>query len=441
LQAWPFEPSGGDASSGPSGLAVMANQAVGRRALRSRILVDSGAGDALVQELLEYNERPFERQGGTGPQALPLDDEPHLEAWTDYEAHARQAGVLPALRDRFFQLRFPIREGISREDVYRRATLRGVAPGLFEGCGELELDRPGDLRLVINPTPAGRVPLLVVPDRSDFVTLVRALSGRNEPIPVPDSMGACIVNGFNNWDRIRRHRARWEEGNAARSEAGSWEDEFKRLVPRKELYQDRFIILSTGPYSFVPAATASLSADEWLGKSLVIRREHECTHYLMYRVLGSMKNNLQDEVIADFVGLVHAFGAYSGDLALAFFGLEAYPACRPGGRLESYCGDPRLSDPAIGVVRTLLFKTVHNLEAFARAHPQWLRDSSGIARLALALADLTMEELASPDMPRLLDPRLADATPPPAGPGPQGSPRDAGRERGGAPGSRLPVGS
>jgi anti-sigma regulatory factor (Ser/Thr protein kinase) len=395
----------------------MINAAVDRRPFRSRVLLECGAPEALLPELLEYNERPFVRDGGSGPQSLPLRDEPHLQAWAGYEAHARAVGALAALRERFFQLQFPIREGISQDELYRRATLRGQGPGPGE-AEPLALNRPQDLQLVLNPTPAGRVPLLIVPDRADFIALVRAFSGRNEPIPVPDSMGACIVSGLNNWDRVARYRERWQQEQPF---GGSWEEEFKRMIPRKELYQDRFIILSTGPYSFVSAAASGtgLPDAEWLKKSLVIRREHECTHYLMYRVIGSMKNNLQDEVIADFVGLIHAFGYYSAELALRFFGLENYPAYREGGRLQTYCVDPPLSEPAVAVVRTLVHRTANTLESLAQAYPERLRGTTGITRMAIALSELTLEELASRDMYHLLEERwnyVPHPITPPAGP-------------------------
>lgn len=409
------------------------NAAVARRPFRARILSECGAAPASLDGLLAYGEQPFDRKGGSGVASLPLCDELHLQAWSEYEEQARAEGVFAALRERFFQLRFPIEAGMSLQDAYRRATLRGVPPGPFDDTGELVMNRPEELQLVLNPTLAGRVPLLIVPDRGDFVTLVRAFTGRNEPMPVPDSMGACIVGGFNNWDRIARHRERWEKARADRGdEVGGWEDEFQRLVARKELYQDRFIILSTGPYSFVPAAAAGFPEDEWRRRSLVIRREHECTHYLTSRVLGSMKNNLHDEVIADFVGLMHAFGAYAEPLALRFFGLEGYPEYRQGGRLENYCGEPRLPEPAIAVLRRLVFRAVHSIGAYARRNPQRLRGASGIARVALSLADLTLEELASPQMAELVEAHLQSAPPLPPLEAPRNSMWiDIGRTEGG----------
>ena len=73
---------------------------------------------------------------------------------------------------------------------------------------------------------------------------------------------------------------------------------------------------------------------------MVIRREHEGTHYFTLRAFGIMRNNLFDELVADFAGLAGAYGRYDGALALRFFGLESYPDYRSGGRFENYLETP-----------------------------------------------------------------------------------------------------
>jgi hypothetical protein len=155
----------------------------------------------------------------------------------------------------------------------------------------------------------------------------------------------------------------------------------------------------------VPAAAVGRPEDEWLRLSLEIRRDHECTHYFTCRVFGSMRNNLLDEIIADFAGLLTTFGHYDGDLALRFFGLEGYPAYREGGRLQSYLGDPPLSASAVSVLRSLVFRAVRNLENFADGH-EALEAADAAARMVVALTAMTLEELASPDMAARLDARL-----------------------------------
>ncbi len=145
---------------------------------------------------------------------------------------------------------------------------------------------------------------------------------------------------------------------------------------------------------------------EWLDRSLAIRREHELTHYFTHRAFGTIRNNVFDELIADFVGLARAFGQYRSDLALRFLGLEAYPAFRPGGRLEVYRGKPPLSDEAWAVARTLAVHGARNLDAFAKDQPQHLESLGALGALTFALTTLTLEELASPDMAAAVRERL-----------------------------------
>lgn len=372
-----------------------------RAALRAEILAETGAQGSAVAELLAYNENKFDAERHKGLR-LPLADEPHLAAWDEYKRDADALGVIPALRRRLVHLSFPVEAGISQTEAYRAATRRGERPA--EGGGP-ELVHPEGIELVLHPTVAGRVPLLVAADRRDFVTLVRVFAERNEPAEVPDSMGACIVTGLNNWDRVAAYRARFEAEHPDAGEEG-WLQEFReRLVPRKELYQDRFIVLSRGAYSAVPAAEVGLPEDEWLPLSLAIREEHECTHYFTYRVFGSMRNNLLDEIIADFAGLMGTRGRYDGDLALRFFGLEHHPRYRDGGRLQSYLGQPPLSPPAVAVLRELVVRAVRNIEAFAGIH-EAMRAADGTARMVVALTGMTLEELASPEMAVLLSDAL-----------------------------------
>jgi len=365
----------------------------------------AGAEGTVLDELLGYDV-PLLSEAAARTVAIPADDEPHLEAWGRYLEEARTAGVVPALARRLSQLRFPIREGISATDRYRAATREGVFPAESdpEATG-LPLVRPDLVSLTLHPTLAGRFPVLVAGERADFESLVRAFAARNEPVPVPSSMGACLVKGFNNWDRLNAHRRAWEAAHPD----GRWDEEWPSVVARKELYEDRFVILSSGPYSGVPAAEAGYSGPAWRDLSLRIRRDHEATHYLTLRTAGASRNNLLDEVLADWVGLVRTFGRYDERLALLFFGLERYPAYREGARLENYRGKPPLSEAAFGIVKRLVHDTVRNLAALDAEAPDAARDGPGLARRVLVLASFGLAELAAPGLPA----RLATPVSPP----------------------------
>ena len=71
--------------------------------------------------------------------------------------------------------------------------------------------------------------------RGDFVMLVRALTARNEPEVVPEAMGACLVKGLADWERVGAYRSAWERrlGRAASEE--EWSAEMAaNLAPRKD---------------------------------------------------------------------------------------------------------------------------------------------------------------------------------------------------------------
>jgi len=362
---------------------------------RKSILTSYGASASETEELLIYNQNVFDRSGLTRPVQFPLAPEAHVVAWEEYVAQARVVGAFQSLKRVLVQLQFPIQEGISQTEVYRCATRKGVlVDGMAEATG-LVLKQPEKLQLIIHQSLAGAIPVLLTGNREDFVSLVQALTMRNEPKPVPAFMGACMIAGFNNWDRIRQYRKQWEDKNPLNCSESSWAEEFGRLIPHKELYQDRLIILSDGPYSDVPASEMGLSESQWRNLSLTIRLEHECTHYFTRRLFDSMRNNLLDELIADYRGIVAATGHYRADWFLRFLGLESFPNYREGGRLQNYRGQPPLSDGAFKILQALVKTAVENLERFDAEYAGELITLNNQPLMLVALIYLTLEELAS----------------------------------------------
>lgn len=344
-------------------------------------------------ELRAYARNAFDVHALDEGLSLPLPDEPFVAFWEARVAEARERGAFAVLREHMPQLRFPIRGGMSASTGYQAATRRGVPPGEIAEATGLELARPEAVELALYPSPAGRIPLVIVRGRPEFVVLVQALTHRNEPKPVPDSQGAIMIAGYNNWSRVGELRRQWEEGGPSAPEGATWKDAFARLQPRRELYQDRFILLSDGPYSAVPAADLGLDEREWRDLSLLLRRDHECAHYLTRRIFGSMRNNLHDELIADYAGITAAIGHYRASWFLRFLGLEDYPAYRAGGRLDLYRGDPPLPDGAFRQLHALIKEVAETVERFDAGRPDDPRER---ALEMLALAVLGLEELAGP---------------------------------------------
>ncbi len=360
---------------------------------RREVLAALGARGGVADELLVFNAPSLGAGARTPGLSFPLEDEAHLAVWRQYAA-ATGHGVLVTLSGSFPQLGFPVREGISQWPEYRAATRRGEFSG---GQVALELIAPHEVTLQLHPCLGGTVPVLSAARREDFVALVRALAARNEPVAVPDSMGACLVAGITNWDRVRRYRETWLASHPEAGEGG-WRQEFAVLAARKELYQDRLIVLAAGPYSGLEASAVGCSPLEWDARSLLIRLAHECTHYLTLRVFGRLQHNVLEELVADFAGLVEGLGEYRADLARAFLGIEALPQLRPGGRLANYRGFPPLSDEAFAIEARLVDAAIDVLAAIAAQGGEALSSPQALGSLICSLVPLSLEELLLPEV-------------------------------------------
>ncbi len=353
---------------------------------REAVLRRYGAGDESCARLISYCDGSFSGTAVTGDLDLPLSDEPHVETWRGYVADAEAAGVFDVLRAHLPQLRFPIASGMSDDRTYRAATRRGE-PASAEGRG-LVLEAPAELRLFIHATPAGAVPVIEAARRADFVAIAQALRHRNEPHEIPDAMGAMALSGYNNWDRVFAIRDAWSTAGAPAD--ATWQQAFAAVSPAKRDYQDAFIVLSRGPYSHVPAEAVGLSESEWLTKSSTIRLEHECTHYFTRRVFGSMNNHLQDELIADYAGIVAAEGRYRADWFLRFLGITADGSVGDDGRFGIYCPETLTPDDR-AVLARLTVAAAHRVEATNAHLPDRARAS---ADELLALCRCSLDDLA-----------------------------------------------
>jgi len=352
---------------------------------REDTLRDFGAGGEVVAELLDYNASRYALPELSG-WIFPLEDEEFVPVWEGYEREVGEKGVFETLRSKLVQLNFPIREGISRTDGYRDASLRGRRVDEIPEAEGLDLEQPDRIELFLAPSAAGRLPVLLVRSRSDFADLVRALAFRNEPVAVAPSMGSLFLAGYNNWDRLTSYRVLWEKEHPEES----WKDELVSIASKKEIYQDKLILLSDNPYSGVEAESLGVDKDRWKELSHEIRLGHELCHYFCKRVLLSARSNALDEILADYCGIVRAAGRFRSDWSLRFLGLEDPSAYRRGGRLENYAKD--LSQPAFAVLCSLVAAAAANLEAL---DDRLAGNPPDPYRVVMALAAFSLEELAA----------------------------------------------
>ena len=154
---------------------------------------------------------------------------------------------------------------------------------------------PDHITLEIYDSFAGKIPVIKVADTTDFENLV-----------------TNVIHKGNRPENIASTGASFAFGKST-----------------------RFIILSSKPYSNVTAAEMNLDEDDWINKSMIIRREHECNHYYTKWRYGVAMNHLHDELMADFFGIYDAFGYFKAEYLLRFLGVIK----GSGDRLKVYIPD------------------------------------------------------------------------------------------------------
>ena len=122
----------------------------------------------------------------------------------------------------------------------------------------------------------------------------------------------------------------------------------------------RFLALSKKFYSNINPSYLKLTPEEWREKSLIIRREHEITHYYTKKFYGNANNNLHDELIADFTGIYAAFNQYSAKLFCHFMGIDGTHE----GRFSLYTGD--LNNRAKNELAKIAVTCANNLENWTK---------------------------------------------------------------------------
>lgn len=183
----------------------------------------------------------------------------------------------------------------------------------------LNFNNPEGITAFIYESEAGKIPVINIKNTEDFENLTTNLIYKGKRPENLNSTGASFVYGKST----------------------------------------RFILLSAKPYSNVSASTLGLKEEDWLEKSMKIRLEHECSHFFTKRFFGNAQNHLHDELIADFFGLLSAFGNYSAEYFEYFMGIKG----SEGSRL--FCYIPDSSPEMLAFLKEIASKASHKLEEWS----------------------------------------------------------------------------
>ena len=179
--------------------------------------------------------------------------------------------------------------------------LKFLADSFKLPVSSFQFQKPEALKIQLQATAGGRLPVIYTGCHDDFCSMEALVNGHSDIEDLPLTVNAFTI-----------------------------------VAKAPELNNHRLILLGSAPYSNVPASDLGLDEDDWLERSTALRLAHECTHYETLRLFGDMKNHALDEIMADTMGQLAAFGSFSAQRQRLFFGLG------PGGetctgRLTFYC--------------------------------------------------------------------------------------------------------
>lgn len=174
---------------------------------------------------------------------------------------------------------------------WQEAKGRGVLDFLADGLGlpafNFQWEHETLLEICFAQTLGGRLPVISTGCHEDFRAMEALMGNRQEKRELPVTVNAFTIE--------------------ARAE---------------KIFRHRLLLLNRAPYSNIAAEELELDQNEWLERSYLLRRAHECAHYETLRLFGGMKNNALDEILADALGQIAAFGDFSAHRQRLFFGLS-----------------------------------------------------------------------------------------------------------------------
>ena len=128
----------------------------------------------------------------------------------------------------------------------------------------------------------------------------------------------------------------------------------------------RIILLNHSGYSALSGKEFGMEEDAWFEKSMTLRLNHEICHYFSLRVLGGMRNHALDEIAADCVGQLAAFGVFKAAIQKLFFGISD-GGILPGGRFSFYV--KTLSGASVDIIMEETLAAISNLEVYLSVNP------------------------------------------------------------------------
>ena len=240
---------------------------------------------------------------------LPLKDDEFNKWWKEWIKASGDNQDWERLRRDLPQLYVIPNVGARLCTQYKQLVLQGANPTSSQIEGGVK--KPLGFSIFLESHWCGSIPVIRVKRKDEFDTLLQCFVHRCEPIEIQESVHSQAVSGLIHWGLIGTF------GKSARC---------------------KILILHDSPYSSVSytAIPGISSEEEWIHCSHLWRLEHELTHIACKFLVGEMRLNLYDELLADAMGMRASLGYFDAHLFALTLGLNNDGTGRRGGRAYNY---------------------------------------------------------------------------------------------------------
>ncbi|MCQ2464419.1 MAG: hypothetical protein MJ095_02405 [Oscillospiraceae bacterium] len=240
-------------------------------------------------------------------------------------------------------------------------------------------------RLFSEMTPAGKVDIVYLKERSDFERFLQIMAYNGEPADISPGIERAEIIGVTNWRRIEEHLYSYIETSRYNI---SLREELRRISENRKNFQDTIILVGGTGYSGLTAAEAGFGESQWEEISMKIRMYSSCAKFIMRRLFSDFRDIIWEEMLSDCIGILFALDRYDTALAKKILGVSRKGYDRRG-KLINFC------DESVYDIDELAFRVSETVELVGSSVKTLLSDGSSdyydiLFRLEENMSDFVM---------------------------------------------------
>lgn len=284
-----------------------------------------------TENLLNYC-RHFSNWSSDWP-SLPLKNSEQVEWWEKWLDLIPKNSSWQELRKNLPQLFITPEEGARLGSQYKQLVLQGKNPSPKDISGGLK--EPKGFEVFLKKHWSGSIPVIRVNQHFEFTNILQCLVHRCEPVQIQESVHSQAVSGLIHWGLINTF------GKSHRC---------------------NILVLHDSPYSSISfqSIPGMKTEDDWISCSHLWRLEHELTHIACKLLVGEMRLNVYDELLADAMGMRASLGYFDAKLFALTLGIDSDGTANNRGRVFTYTKE--LNDNEQKMVQKLVLERAHELE-------------------------------------------------------------------------------